>query len=547
MKFSESICSFSFHSALDPRNRQVSCFLGIAGYVLTMVPGICIASATDSVFPDRGGLAVSREGAVVYVRSTLSRLEDVVIPLHIGPANGQVIFGETFLVSAETPMDVSRMAEGKWAFHAAFDDATPWNLNGTYIGANHGASDLIQATSPAHGLREGDLGSVWKDDAGISFYLLEIKDGNIVHLLSENSGTFPRWKFTRSIAGKVLTDETTGRILPVQAGDLVQLTPACRIRSQQFLADGRPLEDGVSTPCRNFEVVEEYDIIAPDSVLEAVKAAPGRKINFVAGELDAVLNNRIVYRFQPGGACEILHRATALRDVDLGYMGFIQATPLHAGEASRLLSYIPKTLPFAAGGRDYDFRGLQNLSERPAEPLIFSFERGNIADVADLPDRFIQILQEGEKQVGFAMGYSLFRGTTKPAVRAAKTGSPLFIHTTRKTYPAAVDGKAGTVTAGDDFECLAYRQYFDPRSHPEATCLYGHMQDGDYILYADFHRPVEKTVLPFPRELCGKKFEVIEQSDSIEIQIGGEVPAEGVEVAVRGERGSVLLRIRREP
>jgi len=419
------------------RTRRAYCIRHVAGFLLYMSALLSLGARDHT-----SGIVVLQEGLIVYVRSTLSASEDLVIPLHIGPANGQIIFGNSFLVPAETPMDPARLAEAKWPFHAAFDDATPWLLNSTYIGANHGANDVIRITSPAHGFSKKDLGSAWKDSNGTSFYLLEIIDEDVVHLLSENSGVFPRWKFTRSIAGAELTNETTGHTFRAQASELVQLTPACRIRSRQFLADGKPFKQGVPTPCENFEVVEEYDIIAPDSVLEAVKNAAGQKVDFVADDLGAVVNNRIVYHFQPEGACVIRHRATALRDFDLGLMGFIQSSPLHAGENSRLLSCIPKTLPFSAGGMDYDFRGLQDLSVPPAEPLIFSSEHGNVADAANLPDRFIQILREGEKQVGFVMGYSLLHGLTKPAVRAANTGSPLFIYTTRKTYPAAIDKKA---------------------------------------------------------------------------------------------------------
>ena len=339
----------------------------------------------------------------------------------------------------------------------------------------------------------------------------------------------------------------TGNAITVQSTALVQLTPACRIKSRKFLADGRPLEEGVPTPCRYFEAVEEYDIIAPDSVLEAVKKSPGQKVDFVAAERDTVVNNRIVYQFQPAGACVIHHRATALRDFDLGYMGFIQSSPLQAGEASRLQACIPKTLPFSAGGKNYDFRDLQDLTKAPTEPLLFSIERGNVADAANLPDRFIQILHAGERKAGFAMGYSILHGQTKPAVRAANTGSPLFIFTSRKTYPAAIDRKAEPIKAGEEFECLAYQQNFDPSSHPDASFVYGNKQNGDYILCAEYHRTLERTGLLFPREFWGETFEVLEKSDSIEIRSVGNVPAEGVKLAVRGVRGSVALRVRASP
>ena len=520
------------------------CLIGLMSYFLPMIAIMSFANAAEPLTPGRRGLVVLKLGRFVYVRSAISDREDVVIPITAGPSNGQIIFGMTFLVPSGTPMDAAKMHEAKWEFHACFDDAVPWCLNETYIGANHGANDVMKVTSPSHGLSDSDLGSLWKDAAGTAFYVVGTAGGDHVLLLSENMGEYPRWKFTRSIEGKKLTNTATGRILPIHSAELSQLLPACRIKSQRFVVDGKlPLEEGVPAQCTSFEVAEESDIIAPDSVLEAFKQSAGQRIDFVSKEREAVLSNHIVYQFQPGGACVIRHHATALRDFDLSYMGFIQSAPLYTTKNGCLLSYIPKTLPFRADGMKYDFGGVQDLSVAPTGPLIFSLENGNVADASDLPDRFIQILRDGGRQVGFAMGYSLVHELTKPAVRAANTGSPLFIFTTKKTYPAAIDRKAGPVKKGTVMECLAYRQYFDPQSHPGATCVYGNMQEGDYILYADFHRKVEKITLKVPDIFKGRRFDVVEKTDSIEIASHGEVADDGIPVVAEGERGSVILRV----
>jgi len=444
-------------------------------------------------------------------------------------------------------MDVGRMNEVGWKFHTAFDDATPWCLDGTYIGANHGASDIIAVTSPSHGLSDADLGSIWKDAADTAFYVIEIADDEQLHLLSENIGEHPRWKFTRSIEGTKLTNGTIGRVLPIRATTVSQLWPACRLNSLRYAVDGnKPLEEGVPTPCADFEVEEDYDIIAPDSVLDAIKKSAGHRVDFVSKEREAVLSNHIVYQFQPSGACLIQHRATALRDFDLSYMGFIQSVALQAAEGGRLVSYIPKTTPFTDHGIKYDFGGLQDLSEAPAGPLIFSMKNGNLADASDLPDRFIQILQSGDRRIGFAMGYSSASGLTKRSLRENNTESPLFIHTSRKTYPAAVDRKAGPVQKGTEFECVAYRQYFDPPSNPGVTCVYGHMEGEDYLGYADFHGPAENFTLRIPNEFRKRRLEVVEKIDSVRIASDATVSGIGVPIAVQGNRGTVVLRFEKQ-
>ena len=55
------------------------------------------------------------------------------------------------------------------------DDACPWHLNSTYIGANHG--DSINSGlifSQPHGLTEKDCGSKWSDPRGRNFYIMKM-------------------------------------------------------------------------------------------------------------------------------------------------------------------------------------------------------------------------------------------------------------------------------------------------------------------------------------------------------------------------------------
>ena len=68
--------------------------------------------------------------------------------------NGQVNFNKVFSVPTHPGMKTEDLTGGA-VIHANGDDSTPWNINGTYIGANHGCSDSRVITSPAHGLIQG--------------------------------------------------------------------------------------------------------------------------------------------------------------------------------------------------------------------------------------------------------------------------------------------------------------------------------------------------------------------------------------------------------
>ncbi|HWL53341.1 MAG TPA: hypothetical protein VNQ90_12970 [Chthoniobacteraceae bacterium] len=511
-----------------------------------------MASARLQADPGSESVTVLKFHEIVYVRSGFSAEEDLLVKVGKG-TNRQVSFRSAALIPRDTPMVVESLEEAQAVFHPTGDDVAPWHLNGTYIGGNHGASEVIRVSASSHGLTQGDLGSAWEDGAGVVFYLIGFEQESGVLFLSENSGEPPLWKFVREMTGPSLTRRGTKTVLSIEKTALTQLWPACRITEQRYLVDGNTsLEEMKATECRFLEIVEGYDIVAPDAVLKAVKEAPGHPVDFVAADLEAVVHNQIRYRFASQGACTIRHEATALREFQLDYMGFIQSTPLKGAPSERLEYYLPKTVPFTVEGKTYDFQRVQTFSKPPV-PLVFSAVRGNLSDPMDLPDRFIQFLGQGEgenrvRRVGFAMGYSLCEGITPAAIRAENTVSPLFIFTTGKIYPKAIDSrakrfKAGRVRVGEKLECLAYRQYFNPSAHPCATAVYGHWQEDDYFLYADFHRPGESVLLSVPTVLEGASFEVVEKTDSIILDTKGIVPPGGLPVSVRGDYGRVIVKI----
>lgn len=515
--------------------------LFLAGiFVFSFVASVAGKLKSDEVL-------VLKDRDIVYIRSEFSAKEDVLIKVGKG-ANKQINYLSSALIPIGTKMNPPDLERAQWTFHKCDDDATPWKVNGTYIGANHGASDAVRVISPAHGLSVEALGSAWKDEVGVSFNLIELDGADSLLFLSDSLVAYPGWSFSRHITGPSLTNEKNGTVLRVENSSLTQLWPACRIKAQLYLADGvTPLRDGVPTTCRFLDISEDYDIMAPDAVLQSVKNSPGKSVSFVAEGLEAILSNQISYRYLPQGACVIRHKAKALRPLTLEYMGFIQSTFLSADSYDVLEYYIPKTSPFSQEQVSYDFQGVQKFS-KPTSPLVFSVEKGNVPTPHEMPDRFIQFLgqQDGDRvdrRVGFAMGYSLLEGLTVPAVREANTANPLFVHTSGKIYPAAFDTKSKPISAGDEFLCLAYRQYFNPAAFPEATAVYGHLEGSDYVLYADFHHPTSRFVLPIPRQYVGAKYEVVEKSPSVILDTAGVIPVTGTAVSVQGDYGRLVLKI----
>jgi hypothetical protein len=424
-------------------------------------------------------------------------------------------------------------------------------LNGTYIGANHGCSDARVLTIPRHGLAAADLGSAWTDEAGTTFTLLKVPDGDHVWVLSANSGEGDVWRFTGEVRGASLRRSRATATLAVRAVDMVQLRPACRITRQEYLVDGTtPLADNSPVECRRLDLVEEFDVVSPAAVLRDVIAHAGQARDFAAPGLEAVLANRIVYRFLPGGATLVRHEAQAKQDLDLGYMGFVQAGPLMtpAPWTARDL-YIPGTRPFTRDGRRWDFEGIEDVLSAPPQPLSFSAAEGTVADPARPPDRFVQFLgrKGGDRtpyDLGFAIGYSVTQGMTAPEKRSGACGTAAVLYSSGKTYPRAVDAKVGRVRAGARFDCLAYRQYFWPGIAPNATCCYWHPEGDETILYLAYHKPVERDVIRLPAEFAGRSLRILEQTPSLTLLSGRTLPADGLAVRSEGRHGALVLAIK---
>ena len=58
------------------------------------------------------------------------------------------------------------------------DDINPVHIQGSYIGGNHGFYCVDVVLSSSHGKTQKDIGSVWKDGAGLNYCLVKVPDEN---------------------------------------------------------------------------------------------------------------------------------------------------------------------------------------------------------------------------------------------------------------------------------------------------------------------------------------------------------------------------------
>ena len=525
----------------------------LKGRTLCALLTVCFVLPCPGARADDGPenrMQVVKKKDVVLIRSAFYGDKDLLIRVELG-LNGQINTRSTSLVDSSIPM-ADEMPESSVMVHGNGDDAAPWLLNGTFIGGNHGAEGVCEVTSENHGLEATDLGSGWKDEAGNTFHLLKIVSPDILWFLGENQAPSPFWKFQTTLAGRSLTSALEKRTIPFSKYAVTQLRPACRIRKQEYLADGKtPLIDGKITECSYFEIAEEYDIINPGSLLADIIAHPGIDRSFIADHLEAVLRNTITYRFQANGSCVVETKSTALQDFNMGRAMFVMTAPLTTrGTPYSREYYIPKTKPFTLEGRAFDFRGIEKLDENPPVAIEFPADGPSVEDPMNLPERFVQFLGAEEngqtrRDVGFALGYSLIQGITRPEVRATQAQSAGIIHTSLKSYPIAIDSKMGLITAGMEFYCVGYRNYFSPQRYPDATSVYWHPEGKDIILYADYHQKLAHTVIKLPPEFSGLKISVVEKTPSVTLLTDQTVPSTGIELSTSQNYGYVVLRLHR--
>lgn len=489
---------------------------------------------------------VEKDGDNVFIRCVFSIDKD--LQHHVGKGiNKQIAFKSTILVTADTNGIVQATGD---VIHGISDDCTPWSINGTFIGANHGCSDVRELTCPGHGKTESDLGSEWQDGAGTKFYIIKIVDDNRVWVLSENKGSNDIWKFVTTIAGSALTNTSAPDVFKFSSNIMAQLTPACRIRKQEYLSDGKTaLPEKKAVACNYLDIVEEYDIINPASLLAKIRQSPGKAHSFVGAGLEGVIHNSIIYRFLPNGAIVIYHTSTALQDFKITGMGFIQSAKMNTGHYQAHEYYIPKTKPFCLGGINYNFLALQDFKPPVPIPVVFQASAGTLADEQALPDRFIQLLGDRASgkfsgQVGFALGYSPISGVTKSGERSRNTNCGGSIYKTSKSYPCAIDAKIGAIVrAGTVFNCVAYRVYFDPQRYPKATCVYWYKENNDYLVYLDYHQNVDNEVVVLPPAMTGKRISIVEKTPSLTLTAGKMVPEKGIILSVTDNYGYAVLRI----
>lgn len=499
-------------------------------------------------------IQVWRENDRVLIRTGYSADFDLVVELYHNTNEN------AWLITPEMP--VTDFNKGR-LIHCGPDDFAA-SFVGEYgiLSGNHASAFAVRVLIFDHGMSEKDLGTIFTDENGNKFCLMEIwdEDNLLIHPLP--SGKAPTPGFTAFHGEKLFLKE---RLIPVIVSSPVQLYPSNRISKKAFLVDGKtPLPEKELVECTFLDYVFNYDVVLPEALVNMVADAPG-KVHFprftprrtmvdlaehaddpaydTYRSLPALLSYKVTSRHEAGGACVIYREATArnpmtgLEALDVMFIWDGEFAGMPVNEF-----YIPGVKPFtltAKNGQQYeaDFANVARFDKKfPADCMM---TQESVCDKKCQPDRFIRLAgTEDERLLGFAAGYSLCNGISAMPEWADIRQNIYQFAPSWKMYPRIY--KMGNIPAKWNAKTVCFRCYFDPAAEPDLTAYYYFHEGDDLIVHIDCHRTLSGKIIRLPKECAACTMTILRMTGSLNAFF--DAGKNQLVINAEGDGGSASLR-----
>lgn len=443
-------------------------------------------------------------------------------------------------------------ATGANILGAQSDDATPFLIEGSFLGANHGCDKLKRVPATAHGKTVEDIGSVWTDSLARRWVLMTIVNANTLEFISENQSTLPEYSFHATLSGTTLTHAAnalhTGAISITSTVTTYQLYPAINNIAKAVKLDGvtdiTAGPDGIYT-CDFLDIEHSYSVTNVGEVVAYAQARAGSAVapDYADNSIPTDLAAPIRYRFGPKHSCTVGHGVTTQRELSFGYIGFVQAVKLSISGTNTLWTYVPRLNPITVGSNTYDFSAQHNMAGF-ADNVYFTTPTW--ADANNPPSSMTYIVKNsgGTKLHSFTMGYTPDRGVGVPALRKTLVGEAGRIANTSKHYLEGVEytGSAfpgGVLPEDVEYSVVGYRAFTnnaDDFPHGPEGCWY--LDGDDVIVVLDFDTTQTNYTFELPSWMDGKVATVIE-SDAFTLH--SATASSGITVSSTAGRGIVRL------
>ena len=507
----------------------------------------------------KGSLKVIKSGSNIFLRTPWDATNDLIEQISL--VLSTVVFGSNqsfefnkYALVAKTVADADIPTAAMTLLKDNLDNIAPANYNGTYIGAGHGTNSVQKITVTAHGKTVQDVGSEWTDSGGTKFYIIRIVDANTLWMLSENSSVTDIWAFA-NIVGTTLTHSASAThttAMTITTNVVSQLWPSIKNQVKKLLLNGKTeiTLNGVYY-CDYLDVVHTYDITDTPALLAFVRASVGGAVqpDFTSLAITDSARVAINYRFGDNGSCTISQSLRLNKNITMGYLGFIQSSPLPIPTSGTLQQYVPKTLPTTVNSVLYNFKTIQDIT---ALANAINMSSAWWEDANSPPDRFIQFAKTSggakNNNFGFILGYCPEIGLGVPTTRKTKANADAFnLFTSKKQYPKAVAGASVdypypyTVNANSNFDIVAFRCPINYKLDPTATNMSWYYVGDTIYLMLDYHVDLNK-VLVLPQKFVGKTVTVVEKSANFTLGSTIVTP-DGIAISVTVGYGSAILKI----
>lgn len=434
-------------------------------------------------------------------------------------------------------MESGLMQKDKWdcwhidvPFALNTDEATPVFVNGCFIGANHGEYSAVEIYAPNHNKTVKDIGSLWKDEAGISFTLMRVNDEDYLTFLSQNVGeSVEDYSFVKTIRGALIyleNGENTGAIIPASQR-IVDLRRSVRYKTKKVVGIKNGEEKTVSGVCECdvAEIREEYEIINPATVAETLRYARPEDGFLTEQDLglygEPMVSCSLIYRIVEDGTIFVCFDYKKLMAVNLSrIMGVMFQEKLDVCGGG-IFRYLPKALPIETEEGEFNFSSPLPICNS-AFPLSFSMTREFWEDYGSPCERVVDYFrdEQGNDKLAFACGFlPIFDG--KPSIRDKHVSNVVQLKYTRKHYPTFAEGVIENVKG------VAYKKYFIPMQ--DKASFYIVPFNGKKYIYVDIFA---QNTITFP--LVGR-IELLEKSNGVEYLIENDT------VTVSGEKGFAVF------
>lgn len=501
-------------------------------------------------------LTVIKKGSTIYYRVKWSATHDYVCGFNLNTAikpydNNNVNFiNEGLILSSTIDFNVPTTAYTS-TLKTSTDDTCPININGTYIGANHGGAFVIQITAAYHDKQIRDIGSEWKDINGKKWYIMRIVDANTLWVISEVQPVSHFWGFLTSVGGNLLlhnSGATSTGTIAITANVIKQLWPAYKNTLKSVLLDGvnEIIADGVYT-CNFLEVLHAYDIFDIPSVIALTKSPvdPGDDPDAKPQEITKAARITNTYRVTENGAVTVYTTFKTNQQVYLNYAGFVQSFPISTPSGGSIHAYAPKIIPHVVAGRMYDFSAIQDITVYADTHEI---NAPMWADVNNPPERYVQFVKNatGVKTYGNAMGYNQRVGMGQPAIRKTLINSAWYFYSSKKMYPKGITGGSTAyptykVPANTVFDMVSFRYPINYEANPNLTNFGWYSVGSDVYVNIDAHTTIASQSVQLPPSFTGMQIDVVEKNSGFTVN-SMYVGQDGINFSVTNY-GTAVLRL----